>query len=219
MTSVRLRSLAGQGHCCAEGAARTRRASEPSLCPRQARRRGRLLDLRVRRPQYRRRMRRRLRPLRAARCKCEVTLRRRISVCDWLLVGAKRPFAVMSVPGDRAETLMRRSMTVSDPNVCSGRALQEVLVELAFSGLASIYPVSDWSCSAPDHHGYQRACVLVSGQASTGHLGHQVSHAPGRPILHLFSFSRRPRQVTCFALATSSRAPHFERSLWPSVLS
>jgi len=26
-------------------------------------------------------------------------------------------------------------------------------------------------------------------------LGHQCSHAPGRPILHLFSSSRRPRQV------------------------
>ena len=87
---------------------------------------------------------------------------------------------------------------VSDPNVWSGRALQEAFVELAFSGLASMYPVSDWSWFAPDHHGYQRACVLVSGQASTGHLGHQFSHAPGRPILHLFSSSRRPRQVTCF---------------------
>ena len=32
-----------------------------------------------------------------------------------------------------------------DPNVWSGRALQEVFVELAFSGLASMYPVSDWS--------------------------------------------------------------------------
>jgi hypothetical protein len=32
---------------------------------------------------------------------------------------------------------------------------------------------------------YQRACDLVSGQTSTGHLGHQCSHAPGRPILHL----------------------------------
>ena len=42
------------------------------------------------------------------------------------------------------------------------------------------YPVSDWSWSAPDHHGYQCACVLVSGQASTGQLGHQFSHAPGR---------------------------------------
>jgi hypothetical protein len=40
---------------------------------------------------------------------------------------------------------------------------------------------------APGHHGYQRACDLVSGQASTGHSGHQCSHAPGRPILHLVS--------------------------------
>jgi len=48
---------------------------------------------------------------------------------------------------------------------------------------------------APGHHGYQRACDLVSGQASTGHSGHQCSHAPGRPILHLISSSRRPRQV------------------------
>jgi hypothetical protein len=37
---------------------------------------------------------------------------------------------------------------------------------------------------APGHHGYRRACDLITGQASTGHLGHQGSHAPGRPILH-----------------------------------
>jgi len=48
------------------------------------------------------------------------------------------------------------------PRVASGFA------ELAFSGLASMYPVSDWSCFAPGHHGYQRACVLISGQASNG---------------------------------------------------
>ena len=51
------------------------------------------------------------------------------------------------------------------------------------------------SC-APDHHGYQRACILISGQASMGDLGHQCAHAPGRPILHLFLSSRRPRRVT-----------------------
>src|SRR6516164_379518 len=39
---------------------------------------------------------------------------------------------------------------------------------------------------APGHHGYRRACDLISGQASMGHLGHQCSHAPGRPILHSF---------------------------------
>src|SRR5260221_1728940 len=41
-------------------------------------------------------------------------------------------------------------------------------VELAFSGLASMYPVSDWSCFAPDQYGYQRARDLINGQASTG---------------------------------------------------
>jgi hypothetical protein len=69
-----------------------------------------------------------------------------------------------------------------------------VFVELAFSGLASMYPVSDWSCFAPDHYGYQRAFDLISGQASTGHSDRQCSHAPGRPMLHLLS-SRRPRRV------------------------
>jgi hypothetical protein len=39
---------------------------------------------------------------------------------------------------------------------------------------------------APGHHGYQRACDLISGQASPGQKGHQCSHAPGRPILHLY---------------------------------
>src|SRR5262249_34244872 len=41
---------------------------------------------------------------------------------------------------------------------------------------------------------YQRACDLISGQASVGHLGHQCSYAPGRPILHLVLSSRRPRR-------------------------
>src|ERR1700716_1362779 len=80
-----------------------------------------------------------------------------------------------------------RRLPPFDPNVWSGRAMQEVLSS-GVSGLASMYPVSSWSCFAPDHHGYQRACVLISGQASTGHSGHQCSHAPGRPILHLFLF-------------------------------
>ena len=33
-----------------------------------------------------------------------------------------------------------------------------------------------------------------------GHLGHQCSHAPGRPILHLVSSSRRPRRVGIIGL-------------------
>src|ERR1700716_2529148 len=78
--------------------------------------------------------------------------------------------------------------TRTTPAVLCGPAWQGVFVDLVVSGLASMYPVSSWSCFAPDHHGYQRACVLISGQASTGHSGHQCSHAPGRPILHLFLF-------------------------------
>ena len=83
----------------------------------------------------------------------------------------------------------------NDPNVWSGRALQVDFAELAVSGLASMYPAFDWSICSAGHHGYQRACDLINGQASTGHSGHQCSHAPGRPNLHLVSSSRRPRQV------------------------
>jgi hypothetical protein len=54
-----------------------------------------------------------------------------------------------------------------------------------------MYPVSAWSYFAPDHHGC--ACGLIVGQTSMGQLGHQCSHAPGRPILHLFVSSRRLR--------------------------
>src|SRR5580700_3982451 len=93
-------------------------------------------------------------------------------------------------------------------------------VDLVVSGLASMYPVSSWSCFAPDHHGYQRACDLINGQASTGHRGHQCSHAPGRPILHLVLSSRRPRLETVDRV-TSSLAPHIaqaDRTPAPSVL-
>ena len=43
-------------------------------------------------------------------------------------------------------------------------------------------------------------------------MGHQCSQAPGRPILHLVSSSRRPRRVTGVA-ATSSVAPHLAQFL------
>ena len=68
---------------------------------------------------------------------------------------------------------------------------------------------------APDHHGYQRACDLVNGQASTGHLGHQCAHALGRPNLHLVSSSRRPRLETVDRV-TSSLAPHIAQFLCSS---
>ena len=68
---------------------------------------------------------------------------------------------------------------------------------LRFGGWRSCINVSGlWleRLLAPGHHGYQRACDLISGQASTGQTGHQCSHAPGSPILHLVLSSRRPRR-------------------------
>src|SRR5258707_4996185 len=53
-------------------------------------------------------------------------------------------------------------------------------VELAFSGLASMYPVSDWSCFAPGQYGYQRARDLINGQASTGPCGSPVFARAGK---------------------------------------
>src|SRR5450631_323406 len=69
---------------------------------------------------------------------------------------------------------------------------------------------------APGHHGYQRACVLINGQASTGHQGHQCSHAPERPILHLYLSSRRPRLETVDR-TMSSLTPHFSQFLCSSL--
>ena len=84
-------------------------------------------------------------------------------------------------------------------------------------GLASMYPASDWS-SAPGHHGYQRACVLIRGQASNGPCGPPVFASAGKTVLHLVSSSRRPRQVTIVG-AMSSLAPHrcssFVRAMRP----
>src|SRR5450755_1492204 len=69
---------------------------------------------------------------------------------------------------------------------------------------------------APGHHGYQRACVLINGQASTGHQGHQCSHAPERLILHLYLSSRRPRLETVDR-TMSSLTPHFSQFLCSSL--
>ena len=45
---------------------------------------------------------------------------------------------------------------------------------------------------APGHDGYQRAFVLISGKASRGRLGHQVSNAPA-DVGPSLNPSRRPR--------------------------
>ena len=117
----------------------------------------------------------------------------------------------MSGIGGRTDVPRGRAGWPFDPYVWSGRALQVDFAELVVSGLASMYPVSNWSCFAPDHHGYQRACDLVNGPASTGHLGHQCAHALGRPNLHLVSSPRRPRLETVDRV-TSSLSPDMRSS-------
>src|ERR1022692_410105 len=64
------------------------------------------------------------------------------------------------------------------------------------------------ACCAPGHHGYQRACDLISGKASSGPFGSSVfacsgkTEPPSRFILSQTSAGRGYR-------ATSSRAPYF----------
>src|SRR5215471_17962140 len=72
-------------------------------------------------------------------------------------------------------------------------------------GLASMYPASAWSvlCSGPSWD--QRACDLISGQASTGPFGSPVFACAGKTDLH-----RRLilSQTSAGRLFTSSIAPY-----------
>ena len=84
-----------------------------------------------------------------------------------------------------------------------------VFVEIAVSGLASMYPASLIGVVAPGHHGYQRARDLISGQASTRPFGSPVlacagkTDPPSRLILSQTSAGMSHR------LAMSSPAPRF----------
>src|SRR3954447_5974819 len=52
-----------------------------------------------------------------------------------------------------------------------------------------------WGASAPGRDGDPHASDLISGQALSGHLGHQITDAPARPFAISCS-SRRPRRVS-----------------------
>src|SRR5260370_21298182 len=80
----------------------------------------------------------------------------------------------MSVPRGRSEVIGGGEDDANDPNVWSGRALQEDFVELAAAVLHQCIRPQIEACCAPGHHGYQRACVLISGQASIGPFGSPV---------------------------------------------
>jgi len=68
----------------------------------------------------------------------------------------------------------------SDPDVWSGRASQEVFVDLADAVLHQCIRPPIGAHLAPGHHGYQRACDLISGQASNGPSGSPVLACAGK---------------------------------------
>jgi hypothetical protein len=64
--------------------------------------------------------------------------------------------------------------------VWSSRALQEFFVDLADAVLHQCIRSLIGALVAPNHHGYQRACDLISGQASTGANGSPVFACAGK---------------------------------------
>ena len=107
------------------------------------------------------------------------TSRRLLRRTDWVAFGG-----IADVPGASRTS----GCDATDPDVWSGRALQENFHRVGGCAVLHqcIRPLIGASC-APGHHRYQRACDLITGKASKGRRGHQCSHAPGRPILHLVS--------------------------------
>jgi hypothetical protein len=91
-----------------------------------------------------------------------------------------KPHAALCAKLARADISPKSADFRFDPNVWSGRALQENFHRVGGCAVLHqcIRPLIGASC-APGHHGYQRACDLITGKASRGHLGHQCSHAPG----------------------------------------
>src|SRR5215469_4321401 len=61
------------------------------------------------------------------------------------------------------------------------------------------------ACCAPGHHGNQRACDLISGQASTGPFGSPVFACAGKTDLHHRLILS---QTSAGKLIMSSIAPH-----------
>ena len=151
-----------------------------------------------------------------------------ISVC-----GPSRPIAALQFFGRYwgaadIELRWRREGSVAiDPDVWSGRALQENFADLAVSGLASMYPTFDWSV-APGHHGYQRACDLISGKASRRPNGSPVlaragkTEPPSRLVLSQTSagnsqFFTQTKRLTPWPASPRSFGHEPERSKqsWP----
>ena len=90
-------------------------------------------------------------------------------------------------------SLAPRAPSIHDPNVWSGRAVQEVSATLADTVLHQcIRPLI--GARAPGHHGYQRACDLISGPASD--IGNLIDlSGPSEGVRSLARGSKAPRHV------------------------
>src|SRR5262245_25478555 len=87
---------------------------------------------------------------------------------------ARRPHSkaeYMTAPERFADSqipLASRAPSIHDPNVWSGRALQEFSSTWLMRSCINVSGLCLERVCAPGHHGYQRACDLLSGQASNG---------------------------------------------------
>jgi hypothetical protein len=68
-------------------------------------------------------------------------------------------------------------------------------VELAMRSCINVSGLSSERVVLPATMDISARVISLADRPRPGHLGHQCSHAPGRPILHLVSSSRRPRRV------------------------
>jgi len=86
----------------------------------------------------------------------------------------------------------------SDPDVWSGRALQEVSSSCRIAVLHQCIRPLIGACCTPGHHGYQRACDLISGQALIGPRGSPVFACAGKtdpPSLRFLSQTSAGKRI------------------------
>src|SRR5216684_1991008 len=109
----------------------------------------------------------------------------------WAL--ANGDFRIWYQSGHAQDRKLLPSLTQCMVRPCVARGFSSIW---RICGLASMYPASDWSALVlPAIMDISARAISLPDRPRTGHLGHQCSHAPGRPILHLVSSSRRPRRV------------------------
>src|SRR5262249_47069543 len=100
-----------------------------------------------------------------------------------------------------------------DPNVWSGRAVQEVFVDLADAVLHQCIRLLIGACGAPSHHGCQRTCDLISGQASHGPFGSPVFACAGKTDQRLLT--PQPVRPTYFVfLGRISPEKAVDQAIW-----